>query len=88
MEINHIQEPDGEYTEFTMKVRMRSRWIPHFLAMLKKMEYYGSIGSSRNVGIYSDGDGDFRPKFEWHKDLQDQVEPVNDNDGDVLYDAG
>ena len=30
-------EPDGKYNEFTIKVKMRSRWTPHFLAMLKYM---------------------------------------------------
>ena len=75
---------------------MPKRWVPHFLAMLKYMENLGQVGSSRAVGIYADGDGDFRPKFYWDKnessedirDALDDVQPVEDNDGHRLYDAG
>lgn len=89
-ELEHIvsQERDGEYTEFTMRVRMRSRWVNHFLAMLKKMQRYGGLGSSRYVAIYSDGDGDFRPQFEWPEGLPSNAEPVSDDNGNVTYDAG
>ena len=84
----HTKESRGDYTEFTIKVKMKDRWVPHFLAMLDKMRYYGSIGSSRKVGIYSDGDGDFNPEFEWHEDLPKDAEPISDDNGDVIYDAG
>lgn len=50
-------------TKFRIECEMKDRWIPHFLAMLKYMEYLGNIGSSREVTLYADGDGDFRPKF-------------------------
>jgi len=50
---------------FTITCTIRDRWIPHFLGMLKKMEYLGNIGASRRITFYSDGDGDYRPKFEW-----------------------
>ena len=73
--------------EFTIKVRMQERWIPHFMSMLKYMESLGSFGCSRKVGIYSDGDGDFRPKFEADIELEEK-EPVSDSDGDRIYDAG
>lgn len=76
-----------ETTDFNIKVTMKNRWIPHFCSMLNYMEQMGNIGSSREVGIYSDGDGDFRPKFDFDIDYK-IVEPVSDNDGDVLYDAG
>jgi len=73
--------------KFTIRVEMQERWIPHFMSMLKYMEYLGNIGASRKVTIYADGDGDFRPKFEadieWHK-----VEPIRDVGGERLYDAG
>lgn len=44
---------------------MRERWVPHFVSMLRRMESLGSLGSSRTVGIVSDGDGDFRPTFDF-----------------------
>lgn len=44
---------------------MNARWARQFLGMLKTMQQLGSQGSSREVILYADGDGDFRPKFEW-----------------------
>ena len=49
--------------KFTIECEMKKRWIPHFVGMLKIMQVLGGWGSSRVVGIFSDGDGDFRPKF-------------------------
>lgn len=51
--------------EFTVKVKMREDWVPVFYSMLKKMEKLGKIGSSRDVCIRADGDGSFRPTFEF-----------------------
>ena len=34
------------------------------------MQKLGSGGSSRTLGFYADGDGDFRPKFEWNTDTE------------------
>ncbi len=65
-----------ETKEFTIKCKMNERWIPHFLGMLKRMEYLGNLGSSRWVGFYSDGDGDYRPKFEWDKGLPVPAPPL------------
>lgn len=73
--------------KFTIQCEMRKRWVPHFLAMLEYMQYCGSVGQSRRVGLYADGDGDFQPKFEWDKTLTD-VEPKEDDNGHRLYDAG
>jgi hypothetical protein len=57
--------------------------------MLRRMQYLGAIGSSRNVTLYSDGDGDFRPIFEWNKDLPEPAMPINELErGDMLFDAG
>jgi hypothetical protein len=76
---------------FTLECTMKQRWVPHFLSMLSYMEYLGNVGSSRKVTLYSDGDGDFRPKFEIsidnNIDLR-KVEPKEDNKGHRLYDAG
>ncbi len=74
--------------KFTIEVEMKDRWVPHFLAMLKYMQQLGGLGGSRNVGIYSDGDGDFRPKFSWDASLPSKAEPKEDDDGNRIYDAG
>lgn len=74
--------------KFKIDVDMPERWVPHFLSMLKYMEHLGSLGGSRKVCLYSDGDGDFNPKFNWHSSLNDKAEPVQDDNGDRLYDAG
>jgi hypothetical protein len=72
---------------FTIMCEMEERWIPHFMSMLKYMEYLGNIGSSRKVTLYSDGDGDFRPKF--RTDIEyEEVEPRRELDGERTYDAG
>ena len=74
--------------KFLIQVEMQDRWVSHFLSMLRYMERLGGIGSSREVGIYADGDGDFRPKFKWSSSLPCDAKPVKDKDGDRLYDAG
>lgn len=74
--------------EFTVRCRMKRRWAIQFLSMLKCMEDYGTIGCSREVGMYADGDGDFRPDFNWDIDIEGDAEPARDKDGDRIYDAG
>ena len=77
-----------DITEFTIKCRMKTRWVPHFLAMLKYMQQLGGLGGSRTVAFYADGDGDFRPKFEWDAALPSDAKPTEDDGGDRTYDAG
>jgi len=77
-----------EEVEFTVKCKMRRRWAIQFLSMLKCMQYYGGLGCSREVGMYADGDGDYHPKFEWDIDIDSDANPVRDEDGNKLYDAG
>ncbi len=74
-------------SEFIIKVKMEDRWIPHFLAMLKYIQYCGSIGHSERVAIFADGCGEFRPRFEWDKSLPDEAEPVKKDDWNRLYDV-
>jgi len=78
----------GNSTEFYIKVEMGTRWVPHFLAMLKYMEQLGGWGSSRSVTFFADGDGDFRPKFTWEHQLPSDGKCVHDHDGNRKYDAG
>jgi len=80
-----------EDVTFTLECTMKKRWVPHFLSMLNYMQYLGNIGSSRKVALYSDGDGDFRPKFKIdHLGLENFniAKPKEDNKGNRLYDAG
>lgn len=65
---------DNKTTTFTIEVTMENRWIPHFLGMLKSMEYCGNAGISRNIIFNSDGDGDFHPKFNWSYSLPIPIE--------------
>lgn len=84
---NQIKTKD---VTFTIKCTMRERWIPHFLGMLRYMEQLGNLGGSRKITFYSDGDGDFRPKF-----FVDDVpiketiykDGIMDNNGNKYFDA-
>jgi len=75
-------------TTFVIECEMNSRWVPHFLAMLKYMQQLGSMGGSRKVSFYADGDGDFRPKFKWDEKLPSDGKPIDTKDGNNFYDAG
>jgi hypothetical protein len=83
-----ITKHGTEEVEFVIHCKMRSRWVPHFLGMLRYMQQLGGLGGSRNITFRSDGDGDFRPKFQWHESLKSDAEPVRDNNGNRFYDAG
>ncbi|HDG7527511.1 TPA: hypothetical protein PFR81_002006 [Clostridioides difficile] len=72
--------------EITIKIKMEERWINDFCSMLKMMENLGNVGSSKIVGIYSDGDGDFRPKFEIDTDFE-KVHPKTNKIDMKIYDA-
>lgn len=73
---------------------MKTRWVPQFLGMLQAMQRLGSLGGSRWVRFYSDGDGDYRPKFLWEglslpepaKPLK--VEPLGQSPRSDGYDFG
>lgn len=79
---------------FNITATMNERWVNEFCSMLKWMESCGNLGHSSIVGFYSDGDGDFRPKFNidynfektegiWRKDLDREMPKI-----EVLFDAG
>lgn len=83
----------GRYTDdvtFTVKVTMRARWVPHFMGMLSYMQRLGSMGSSRKVTFFADGDGDFRPRFQFSEldPMTPTASPMKDDDGNHYYDAG
>ena len=50
--------------EIKIKMKLEEECIPTFIAFLEELEYNGNIGHSEIIGIFSDGDGNFRPKFE------------------------
>ena len=78
--------------EFNIKVKMSERWVNDFCSMLYWMQSCGNLGHSSVVGFYADGDGDFRPKFEFDNEFMitkgqwatDQELPKPE----VLFDAG
>lgn len=59
---NIPEDQDGNVTG-CVTFKMKKRWLPAFYGMLRMMEQNGKVGCSRTVGMYSDGDGDFRPAF-------------------------
>jgi len=91
-----VNIPKGELilskkVEFNIKVTMNERWVDDFCSMLKWMQCCGDIGHSSVVGFYSDGDGDFRPKFEIDKEFERTKGYWKDDkplpELEVLYDA-
>ena len=84
----------GNEVKFTIKCKMDERWVNDFCSMLKHMEKCGNIGHSSVVAFFSDGDGDFRPKFEINREFEKQNGHWKDELGikmpeiEVLFDAG
>ena len=79
--------------ELNIKAFIDERWVNDFCSMLKHMELCGNIGHSSVVAFYADGDGDFRPKFEFDKEYK-KTNGYWSKDGkklpdiEVIYDAG
>lgn len=79
--------------EFNIKVKMNERWVNDFCSMLHYMQNCGDIGHSSVVGFYADGDGDFRPKFEFdHEFTKTEGYHIATNKElpklEVIFDAG
>jgi hypothetical protein len=74
---------------FTIKCTMNERWARQFLGMLQRMQHLGSMGSTRTIQFVADGDGDFRPKFEWDKNLLPEPVAHDEWPGEEnMFDAG
>ena len=77
---------------FTIEVTMKDRWVNDFCSMLAWMQKCGNLGHSSIVGLYADGDGDFRPKFkintEWEKTAGIWSRYKELRPPEVLFDAG
>lgn len=66
-----------------MKVKIEAdipdRWVNTFCSFLKDMENNGNLGHTARMLFISDGDGDFRPKF--NIDMQyEKVKPFQETD--------
>jgi hypothetical protein len=87
---NDKDEVEPTVIEFTVKCKMRARWVPHFIGMLKLMQNLGGLGGSRMIQFYSDGDGDYRPKFEFEDNMPEPAPGVwkMDNEEICYFDAG
>lgn len=91
-----ISSRDNEVITFRIQCSMKRRWAKQFWGMLKYMQQLGSMGSSRKVTFFADGDGDFRPTF--HCIIGDIGEPapgidareteIRPLEGDKFWDAG
>lgn len=68
--------------KFTVTCEMHERWVPQFLGMLREMQRLGCVGSSQNICFFADGDGDFRPKFDWDETMV-AAQPIGNK-----FDAG
>lgn len=55
--------------KFTVECEMEERWADHFCSFLTHMASNGAYGRSGIVGFYSDGGGDFKPKFKFDRDF-------------------
>lgn len=76
--------------KLNIEAEFEERWLDDFCSILKWMETCGNIGHSSLVAFYSDGDGDFRPKFKFDKEFK-RKKPCQENylvEVERFYDAG
>lgn len=76
---------EDEIVEFDVHCKMNRAWANEFMSMLKLMQSFGELGTSRHIDIYSDGD--FRPKFDTDFKYTKR-EPYESSVGDFIFDAG
>lgn len=78
---------EDEIVEFDIHCKMNRAWANEFMSMLNLMQSFGKRGTSEHIDIYSDGDGDFRPKFDTDFKYTKR-KPYRGPDGDFVFDAG
>ena len=85
-----LEYDEKNETSFSIFVTMRTRWVPTFLGLIKTMQQLGDLGSSRRLSFYSDGDGDYRPKFSWNikSDYSKAMWEYRDGSEEGKFDAG
>lgn len=49
--------------KFNIECEMEDRWANDFCYFLLELQHNGVIGHSSLIGFFADGDGDFRPRF-------------------------
>lgn len=76
-----------ETRKFTIECEIPERWVNDFCTMLMTMQSFGRAGRSDVVGIYADGDGDFRPTFNINTPFEETA-PLNYYTPKCIYDAG
>jgi hypothetical protein len=76
-----------ENRKFIIECEVPESWVNDFCTMLYTMQHFGNQGSSRVVGIYSDGDGDFRPRFNI-KTAYTKTVPLDKYKPMRIFDAG
>jgi hypothetical protein len=59
--------------KFIVECTMNAEQAVVFISMLKEMQLLGKVGASRTVGLKIDGDGNFKPEFNFI-DLQEFME--------------
>ena len=75
--------------KFIIECEVPERWVNDFCAMLMTLQSFGQQGHSGVVGIYADGDGDFRPAFNIQTDFdQTKAVALNKFKPMTIYDAG
>lgn len=72
--------------KFTIECEMDEHWVEPFYNMLKFMENNGKLGLSSVVGLYSDGDGDFRPKFKTDLINVKKIMPKTHSKTNIVFD--
>lgn len=91
--ISRGKEIMSKKVELNIKATLDERWVNDFCSMLNWMQRCGELGHSSVVAFYSDGDGDFRPKFEFDGEYE-KTKGYWARDGkplpeiEVIYDAG
>lgn len=86
-----VRKRDNETITFIVTCSMKRRWAAQFLGMLSYMQKLGSWGSSRDVSFFADGDGDYRPRFQFVGEVPEPNEGRevgNKDSGNRHWDAG
>lgn len=80
----------GKDITLHIEATMPERWASELLGMLNHMEKLGQVGVSRKIVFFSDGDGDFRPKFFFSSEslMPDMSAGIGRINGDVFFGAG
>ena len=80
---------DESTVTFNITCTMKKRWVNQFCSFLKELEKNGQIGHTEVISFMSDGDGDFRPKFDIQCEYEKEEPRCKITDRITsLYDAG